>query len=97
MGMLRRGGTLSLVGVYIGPMQMFPLGDLFDKQITIRQGQANVRRWTDDLMPLVEDEADPLRIDDLVTHRFELDEAPLAYELFQKKKDGIVKPVLIPH
>ena len=50
---VRRGGTVSLAGVYGGPVHMFPLGDLFDMQVTLRTGQANVRRWTDDILPLL--------------------------------------------
>ncbi|HEX9969123.1 MAG TPA: hypothetical protein VGB03_03215, partial [Acidimicrobiales bacterium] len=92
---VRRGGTLSIAGVYGGPFPMFPLGDLFDKQITLRMGQANVKRWVDDILPLLNDD-DPLGVDDLVTHRMPLDQAPYAYEIFQKKMDGCVKVVLEP-
>jgi threonine dehydrogenase-like Zn-dependent dehydrogenase len=95
MRSVRRGGTISLVGVYAGPVQMFPLGDLFDMQVTLRMGQANVRRWIDDLMPLVTD-GDPLGLDDLVTHQPPLAQAPAAYQRFQAKRDGIVKVVLRP-
>ncbi|QYJ16915.1 putative zinc-binding alcohol dehydrogenase [Rubrobacter xylanophilus DSM 9941] len=92
---VRRGGTLSIVGVYAGPIHMFPLGDLFDMQVQIRMGQANVRRWTDEILPLLTDE-DPLGVEDLATHRMPLEEAPRAYELFQKKRDGCIKCVLRP-
>jgi threonine dehydrogenase-like Zn-dependent dehydrogenase len=95
MGSIRRGGTLSISGVYVGLEQNFPLGDLFDKQIQIRMGQANVRRWTDDLLPLL-DGGDPLGTDDLVTHRLPLEDAPRGYELFQAKEDGAIKVVLEP-
>ena len=95
LGSVRRGGTLSVSGVYGGPMQMFPLGDLFDKQITLRMGQANVRRWTDDILPLLGAE-DPLGTEDLATHVLPLDQAPHAYEIFQKKQDGAIKIVLRP-
>jgi threonine dehydrogenase-like Zn-dependent dehydrogenase len=95
LGSLRRGGTLSISGVYGGPMQMFPLGDLFDKQITLRMGQANVRRWTDDILPLLTDD-DPLGTGDLMTHELPLDQAPHGYEIFQKKQDGAIKIVLRP-
>jgi threonine dehydrogenase-like Zn-dependent dehydrogenase len=93
---VRRGGTISLSGVYGGQLDPLPLMDLFDKQISLRMGQANVRRWTDDLLPLVTDEADPLGVEDLATHRLPLDEAPGAYEIFQKKQDGAIKIVLKP-
>ena len=96
MRSVRRGGTLSLVGVYTGPVQMFPLGDLFDLQVTLRMGQANVRRWIDDLLPLISDGGDPLGVDDLVTHELPLVDAPGAYEDFQRKRHGAVKIVLRP-
>ena len=92
---VRRGGTLSITGVYAGYVNMFNLGDLFDRQISIRMGQANVRRWLDDLLPLLTDE-DPLATSDLATHVVPLDEAPHAYERFQTKEDGTIKVVLRP-
>jgi threonine dehydrogenase-like Zn-dependent dehydrogenase len=69
---------------------------LFDKQIQLRMGQANVKRWTDDIMPLLADETDPLGVDDFATHRVSLDQAPDAYDMFQKKRDGAVKVLLRP-
>ena len=95
MAAIRRGGTLSISGVYAGPIQMFPLGDLFDMQIQVRMGQANVRRWTDDILPLLNDD-DPLGTEDLATHAMPLDDAPFAYEIFQRKQDGAIKIVLRP-
>ncbi|HWC32250.1 MAG TPA: zinc-binding dehydrogenase, partial [Actinomycetota bacterium] len=95
MSAVRRGGTLSVVGVYVGWMHAFPLGALFDRQITVRMGQANVRRWVDDLLPLLGDE-DPLGTADLTTHRVPLDAAPEAYEMLQRKRDGAIKVVLEP-
>lgn len=94
--LVRRGGTVSVSGVYAGDADILPMKTLFDKQITMRMGQCNVRRWTDELMPLVEDEADPLGVLDLVTHRAALDEAPDLYRLFQQKEDGCIKVVLNP-
>ena len=96
LGSVRRGGTVSLSGVYIALEQNFPLGDLFDKQIQLRMGQANVRRWIDDLLPLVTDDEDPLGTERLTTHRLPLADAPAAYEMFQKKQDGAIKVVLEP-
>jgi threonine dehydrogenase-like Zn-dependent dehydrogenase len=93
---LRRGGTLSLSGVYVGFLPLLPIGELFDRQFTIRMGQANVKRWVDDLLPLLSD-GDPLGTDDLVTHDLPLERAPEAYELFQAKRDGCVKVVLHPN
>jgi threonine dehydrogenase-like Zn-dependent dehydrogenase len=60
-------------------------------------GQANVKRWIGDLMPFVEDAEDPLGVEDLATHRVPLEEAPRAYEMFQKKEDGAIKVLLAPH
>jgi threonine dehydrogenase-like Zn-dependent dehydrogenase len=93
---VRRGGTVSLSGVYGGVADPFPMLKLFDKQIAIRMGQCNVHHWRDTLLPLVEDPADPLGTEDLVTHRVGLDEAPAMYELFKKKEDGCIKVVLQP-
>jgi threonine dehydrogenase-like Zn-dependent dehydrogenase len=93
---VRRGGTLSIVGVYGGAATPMPMMDLFDKQIQIRMGQANVKAWVDELLPLVTDESDPLGTEDFATHTMPLDAAPEAYELFQKKQDGAIKIVLEP-
>jgi threonine dehydrogenase-like Zn-dependent dehydrogenase len=92
---VRRGGTLSISGVYGGAMDPLPMMDMFDKQIQIRMGQANVRRWADDILPLLMD-GDPLGSEDFATHRLPLDEGPHAYEIFQKKEDGAIKVVLEP-
>lgn len=94
--LVRRGGTVSLSGVYGGAADPLPMLTLFDKQIQLRMGQCNVKNWIDDLLPLVEDNTDPLGVDDLVTHRLPLEEAPGAYEMFQKKTDGCIKVVLDP-
>src|SRR6201999_410808 len=80
---VRRGGTISLSGVYGGQLDPMPLMDLFDKQITLRMGQANVRRWPAEILPLVTDESDPLGVEDLASHRLPLEQAPHAYEIFQ--------------
>jgi threonine dehydrogenase-like Zn-dependent dehydrogenase len=97
MRSVRRGGTISLSGVYAGPVHLFPLGDLFDMGVTVRMGQANVRRWTRELLPLLEDEGDPLGVHDLTTHELPLEAAPEAYAMFQRKEDGCVKVVLTPN
>jgi len=93
---VRRGGTLSVSGVYGGAVDPLPLMDLFDKQIQIRMGQANVRRWTDEILPLVTQDDDPLGTEDLATHKLPLDQAPQAYEMFQKKENGAIKVLLQP-
>jgi threonine dehydrogenase-like Zn-dependent dehydrogenase len=92
---VRRGGTISLAGVYGGMADPLPMLTLFDKQVTLRMGQANVKRWVDDIMPLLTDD-DPLGVDTFATHVLPLDEAPHAYEIFQKKQDGAIKVILTP-
>ncbi|GAA4477214.1 zinc-dependent alcohol dehydrogenase [Enteractinococcus fodinae] len=91
-----RGGVVSLSGVYGGATTPLPMLSIFDKQLTITAGQCNVRNWDEDLLPYVEDPTDPLGVTDLVTHRMPLDQAPEAYEMFQKKQDGCIKVVLQP-
>jgi threonine dehydrogenase-like Zn-dependent dehydrogenase len=93
---VRRGGTVSLSGVYAGDADIMPMKTLFDKQITLRMGQCNVKNWVDDLLPLVEDPADPLGAMDLTTHHAPLEDAPDLYRTFQKKEDGCIKVVLHP-
>jgi threonine dehydrogenase-like Zn-dependent dehydrogenase len=93
---VRRGGTISVSGVYGGMADPMPMLRMFDKGITVRMGQAHVKRWVDDLMPLVTDDADPLGVMDLATHRLPLDQAPHGYEIFQKKRDGAIKVLLNP-
>ena len=92
---VRRGGTISLIGVYGGMADPLPMLTLFDKQVTLRMGQANVKRWVDDIMPLLTDD-DPLGVDTFATHVLPLDDAPHAYDIFQKKQDGAVKVMLQP-
>ena len=93
---VRRGGTISLSGVYGGQTDPLPMLTLFDKQIQLRMGQANVKRWVDDILPLLTDDGDPLGVDEFATHHLPLSDAPRAYETFQKKQDGAVKVVLRP-
>jgi threonine dehydrogenase-like Zn-dependent dehydrogenase len=73
-----------------------PLIQMFDKQINVRMGQANVKRWIDDLLPLLTGEDDPLGVDQFATHHLPLDDAPHGYDIFQKKQDGAFKVVLNP-
>lgn len=94
--MVRRGGTVSLSGVYAGEADLMPMKSMFDKQVSLRMGQCNVKSWIDDILPLVEDPADPLGVTDLVTHTVSIDDAPKMYETFQKKEDGCIKVVLKP-
>ncbi len=93
---VRRGGTISIIGLYGGMADPLPMLTLFDKQIQLRMGQANVKHWTDDIMPLLTDVSDPLGVEDLATHKLPLEEGPHGYEIFQKKQDGAIKVLLQP-
>lgn len=93
---VRRGGTVSVVGVYGGAMDPMPLMEMFDKQVQLRMGQANVRRWSDDILELLLDDDDPLGVEEFATHHLPLDEAPEAYRDFRDKRDGMVKVVFRP-
>ena len=93
---VRRGGTVSLSGVYGGEADPMPLMEMFDRGITMRMGQCHVKRWIDDIMPAVLDDADPLGTLDLTTHHLPLEQAAHGYEIFQKKQDDCIKVVLKP-
>ena len=93
---VRRGGTISLSGVYGGTADPLNMLQIFDKQLTLRMGQANVRRWVDDIVPLLSGDDDPLGVDTFATHHVPLTDAPRAYEMFQKKEDGAFKVVFKP-
>jgi threonine dehydrogenase-like Zn-dependent dehydrogenase len=95
IALVRRGGTISVSGVYGGAADPLPLLTMFDKQVQLRMGQANVRAWTDDILPLLTDD-DPLGVDGFATHHVPLDEAPDAYATFQKKEDGAIKMLFRP-
>jgi threonine dehydrogenase-like Zn-dependent dehydrogenase len=94
--LVRRGGTISLAGVYGGMSDPLPMLTLFDKQVQLRMGQANVRRWVEAILPLLERADDPLGVEGFATHHLPLADAPRAYEMFQRKEDGAVKVVLRP-
>lgn len=74
----RRGGTVSVRGVYGGEADPMPLMEMCDRGIAMRMGQCHVKRWIDDLLPMVNDSADPLDLASLATHRVTLDQAPAA-------------------
>jgi threonine dehydrogenase-like Zn-dependent dehydrogenase len=93
---VRRGGTVSISGVYGGQLDPLPMMQIFDKGLQLRMGQAHVRQWTDEILPLLEGDDDPLAVDDLTTHQWPLEKAPEAYSMFQKKEDGAIKVVLKP-
>ncbi|MCW4355533.1 glutathione-dependent formaldehyde dehydrogenase [Hoyosella sp. YIM 151337] len=92
---VRRGGTISLAGVYGGAMDPIPMFTLFDKQIQLRMGQANVKRWAPEILPLLRDD-DVLGVEGFATHTLPIDDAPHAYRIFQEKRDGAVKILLKP-
>jgi threonine dehydrogenase-like Zn-dependent dehydrogenase len=92
----RRGGTISLSGVYGGAADPLPMLQIFDKQLNLRMGQANVKRWIDDILPLLTGDGDPLGVDGFATHHLPIDDAPRAYEIFQKKEDNAFKILLKP-
>jgi S-(hydroxymethyl)glutathione dehydrogenase / alcohol dehydrogenase len=91
---VRRGGVVAVVGVYGMPYDNFPLGQIFDKGITLRFGQAPAQKYIDELLTWVEQRK--IRLDDIITHRLPLDQAPHAYEIFNKKEDDCVKVVMKP-
>ncbi|HEY1135526.1 MAG TPA: alcohol dehydrogenase catalytic domain-containing protein [Nocardioides sp.] len=94
--LVRRGGTISISGVYGGAADPLPMVTLFDKQLQLRMGQANVRSWTDEILPLLEQDDDPLGTEDLATHHLPLADAPEAYRAFRDKEPGMVKVVFRP-
>jgi threonine dehydrogenase-like Zn-dependent dehydrogenase len=96
LDLARRGGTVSLSGVYGGVVDPLNMMQMFDKQLTLRMGQANVRRWVDDILPLLAGDDDPLGVEGFATHHVPLDEAPAAYQMFQTKEDGAFKVVFHP-
>ena len=81
---------------YGGAADPIPMLELFDKGVQVRLGQAHVRRWVPEILPVLERDDDPLGLSDFVTHRLPLEEAPRAYAMFQAKEDGAIKVVLTP-
>ena len=93
---VRRGGTVSVSGVYGGEADPMPMMEMFDRGIQLRMGQAHVRRWIDDLLPIVSDDRDPLGVREFATHHLPLEDAPRGYEIFRDKSEGCLKVVLQP-
>ena len=93
---VRRGGTVSISGVYGGSADPFPMMDMFDKGLTLKMGQCHVKQWTEELMEIVNQPEDVLELETLATHRVGLDEAPEMYKVFQQKADECLKVVLTP-
>ncbi len=93
---VRRGGIVSVSGVYGGEIEPLPMMEMFDRGIAMRMGQCHVKRWADDILAVLEQDDDVLGVESLATHRLPLSEAPAAYDMFQKKEDGCIKVVLKP-
>lgn len=91
---VRRGGTVSILGVYGNPYDNFPISQIFDKGITIKCGQAPVHKYIDHLIELVRE--GKIKLDDIITHRLPLDQAEHAYKIFNDKEDNCVKVILKP-
>lgn len=91
---VRRGGSVSVVGVYGSPYDNFPLYQLFDKGINLYQGQAWAHKFIDQLIGIVE--SGKVKLEDIITHTVSLDEADKMYDVFNKKQDNCVKVVLRP-
>ncbi len=90
----RKGGTISVPGVYSGFIDKMPMGAVFAKGLTIRSGQTHVQKYLRPLMKLVENGDMDTRF--LITHRMPLNDAPMGYQLFDHKQDGCVKIVMRP-
>jgi threonine dehydrogenase-like Zn-dependent dehydrogenase len=90
----RKGGTVSIPGVYGGVVDKMPMGAAFGKGLTMKMGQTHVHRYLPKLLDHIQNgDIDPTFI---ITHRLKLDEAPDAYKTFKERKDGCVKVVLTP-
>jgi threonine dehydrogenase-like Zn-dependent dehydrogenase len=91
----RNGGTVSVIGVYGGFIDKFPMGSVMNRSLTIRTGQCHVHRYMRPLMERIQKgEIDPSFV---ITHRMRLDEAPEGYAIFKEKQDNCIKVVLKPH
>lgn len=91
----RKGGTVSLAGVYGGFLDKIPMGAAFNKGLTFKMGQTHVHKYLQPLLDRIQTgEIDPTYI---ITHRLPLEEAPHGYDIFKHKKDNCVKVVLKPH
>lgn len=91
---VRRGGVISVLGVYGTSYDNFPWGQIFDKGLHLHTGQAPVHRYIDRLLQMIVDGT--IVAEDIITHTMPLDDAPQAYTIFNEKADGCVKVVLKP-
>lgn len=94
MSAVRRGGTVSVLGVYPTTYDNFPIGQFFDKGIIIKGGQAPAQKYIDKLLSYVQE--GKVKLNDIITHRLPLSEIAHAYDIFKYKKEGCVKVVLDP-
>lgn len=94
MSAVRRGGVVSVLGVYPTPYDNFPIGQFFDKGIILKGGQAPAHKYIDQLLAYVME--DKVKLNDIITHRLPLSEIAHAYDIFKNKEDGCVKVVLDP-
>jgi len=92
----RRGGTVSISGVYGGAVDPLPMFQIFDKGLALRMGQCHVRQWTDELFTIADQDDDVLGLETFATLRATLDEARDMYAIFQEKKENCLKVVLTP-
>jgi threonine dehydrogenase-like Zn-dependent dehydrogenase len=91
---VRRGGVVSIMGVYGPTLNMVPIGNVVNKGITVRSGQCNVKRYLPRLFQHVKEGR--LKPSEVISHRFELADVADAYHIFSQKKSEIIKPILIP-
>jgi threonine dehydrogenase-like Zn-dependent dehydrogenase len=90
----KNGGTVSVIGVYAGFVDKFPMGSVMNRSLTIKAGQAHVHRYMRPLLQLIENgDIDPSFV---ITHRMPLEDAPHAYDIFANKLDNCIKVVLKP-
>jgi S-(hydroxymethyl)glutathione dehydrogenase/alcohol dehydrogenase len=91
---VRKGGTVVLVGVYGGRYNMFPLGDFFSRNITLKMGQCPAHIYVEPILKWIQQgKFDPT---DIITHKLPLEEGEHAYKIFDKKKDNCIKVILKP-
>ncbi len=90
----RNGGTVSVIGVYGGFIDKFPMGSFMNRSLTIRTGQCHVQRYMKPLLETIQKgEIDPSFV---ITHRMRLDDAPNGFDIFRNKQDDCIKIVLKP-
>ena len=91
---VRKCGTVVLVGVYGARYNMFPLGDFFSRNITLKMGQCPAQRYVDPILELIKD--GKFDATDIITHKLKLDQGKHAYDIFDNKLDNCIKVILKP-